>query len=55
VHKEHKRMDMIQTEEKMEFQPVSPQKPPSESDLPAPSNEQATKKNLTAVNLKQPD
>ena len=43
---------MIQTEEKIEFQPVSSsQRPPSESsDLPAPSNEQATKTVLN-VNL----
>jgi len=53
VQKEDKRMEMIQTEEKMEFQPVlSSQRPSSESvDLPVPSNEQATKKTLPPVNV----
>lgn len=39
-------------EEKMEFQPVSSEKPPSElTDLPAPPNEQAIKKNITPLNV----
>lgn len=50
VQKENKHVELVQTEEKMEFQPVvssSPQKSPTESaEAPIHSNEQLTKKNV---------
>ena len=54
VQKEHKHIELVQTEEKIEFQPVtspsSQQKSPTESvDVPVHSNEHLSAKNLLTV------